>query len=63
MRNATTEYSALLANVQANLAKLSESAGDHFGTDPDDITWAHVGDLRRINDAILSAMDVAGLEP
>lgn len=57
------EYAAILANVKANLATLSKSASDNFGIDPDKIDWTNVSSICRINDALLSAMRAAGVEP
>lgn len=46
------------ANIQALLKRLSEAAGDHFGDDPDAITWGHVGSLGAIEEKLQHLNDM-----
>ena len=41
-------YLARTAAIHAKLERLQQLADDHFGHDPDEIHWGHVGDLGRV---------------
>ena len=44
-------------NIDEALAILTEASANHFGVDPDDVTWAHCGDLHRISKALQDLVD------
>lgn len=46
--NALDQFIANCAKSQAMADKISAAAEDHFGTNPEKITWADVGDTERI---------------
>ena len=55
MTTQTTALDASLARAAAihtKLTGLQQLADDHFGHDPDAIHWGHVGDLRRVDQAL-----------
>ena len=55
MNTKTTALDAYLARtaaIHAKLERLQQLADDHFGHDPDAIHWGHVGDLRRVEQAL-----------
>ncbi|CAM3828106.1 hypothetical protein [Castellaniella denitrificans] len=52
-------FAASVARIQAQLARLQAAADNHFGADPDQINWGHVGDLDRIEGALKIATDAA----
>lgn len=43
---------ARAAAIHIKLFRLQQLADDHFGHDPDDIKWGHVGDLERVDQAL-----------
>lgn len=45
--------------IDAALAKLMEASENHFDAGPDEINWAHVGDLGRILACLNEAIEVA----
>ena len=45
-------YLARTAAIHAKLERLQQLADDHFGHDPEAIHWGHVGDLRRVEQAL-----------
>lgn len=45
-------YLARSAAIHAKLERLQQLANDHFGHDPEYISWPHVGDLGRIETAL-----------
>ncbi len=45
-------YLARAAAIRIKLARLQQLADDHFDHDPDAIHWGHVGDLRRVEQAL-----------
>lgn len=49
---ALNAYMQHLSAIRAHLEALQSLVDDHFGTDPDSITWANVGDLTRIESAL-----------
>lgn len=58
--NNTAAVAAYIAKQQAVVAKLEKllaAANDHFGTNPDTLTWANVGDLARI-ECVLNEIEI-----
>ena len=53
-------FMAVYATIQERITLLAEKADDHFGVDPDRITWGDVGDLGRINQQLY---DLLRLDP
>lgn len=51
-------YIGKAANIQAMLKRLTEAAGDHFGDDPDAITWGHVGSLGAVEEKLQHLCDM-----
>ena len=45
-------YLARTVAIHAKLERLQQLADDHFGHDPEAIHWGHVGDLRRVEQAL-----------
>lgn len=41
-------FLAAKAAIDRNLARLQALSDDHFQTDPDTLTWGHVGDLQHL---------------
>lgn len=57
-QEAIDAYIGKAANIQAMLERLKESADDHFGDDPDAITWGHVGSLGSIEEKLQHLCDM-----
>lgn len=51
-------YIGRTASIQAMLKRLTDAAGDHFGDDPDAITWGHVGSLGAIEEKLQHLCDM-----
>ncbi len=51
-QEAIDAYIGRAANIQTMLKRLTEAAGDHFGDDPESITWGHVGSLGAIEEKL-----------
>jgi len=51
-------YITKSANVQAMLKRLSDTAADHFDTNPDEINWGNVGDIGDIEEKLKYLCDV-----
>lgn len=49
---ATDAYLQRLPTILDKVEALQQLADDHFGHDPDDINWGHVGDLGRVDQAL-----------
>jgi uncharacterized protein (UPF0333 family) len=47
-QNAIDAYIEKTAYANELVQILKDRIGDHMGTDPDDITWAHVGTLNKV---------------
>jgi hypothetical protein len=45
------------AEIDAMLEQLAGFSDDHFGVAPDDVNWAHVGDLGYVIDRLRQASD------
>lgn len=57
-QEAIDAYIGKAANIQAMLKRLTEAADDHFGDDPDAITWGHVGSLGSIEEKLQHLCDM-----
>lgn len=57
-QEAIDAYISKAAYIQAMLKRLSEAADDHFGDDPDTITWGHVGSLGAIEEKLQHLCDM-----
>ncbi len=58
----TEALDAILAaksEIDAMLKRLTSLSADHFGTDPDEITWGHVGALNDIRTKLREITDSA----
>ena len=51
-------YIAKAADIQNKIAQLQQQANEHFGHNPDDIHWGHVGDLERVQELLNQILDV-----
>jgi hypothetical protein len=47
------------AEIDAMLARLQALSDDHFGSSPDEVTWAHVGSLEHYADLLKRITDSA----
>ena len=47
------------AEIDAMLARLQALSADHFGYAPDEVTWAHVGNLEHYGDLLQRITDMA----
>jgi hypothetical protein len=45
------------AEIDAMLERLAGLSDDHFGVAPDDVNWAHVGDLGYVIERLRQASD------
>lgn len=45
-------YLQRMAMIRDKVEALRQLADDHFGHNPDDINWSHVGDLGRVDQAL-----------
>ena len=45
------------AEIDAMLERLAGLSDDHFGVAPDDVNWAHVGDLGYVIEKLREASD------
>ncbi|MBS4018726.1 MAG: hypothetical protein KGZ68_10865 [Dechloromonas sp.] len=50
--NALDTYLQRLPMILDKIEALRQLADDHFGHQPDAIHWGHVGDLRRVDQAL-----------
>ncbi len=57
-QEAIDAYIGKTASIQAMLKRLTEAAADHFGDDPDAITWGHVGSLGTIEEKLQHLCDM-----
>ena len=48
-QNAIDAYLERYAAISAKLERLQDLADEHFGHDPENINWGHVGDLGRVD--------------
>ena len=51
-------YIAKAADIQNKIAQLQQQAGEHFGHNPDDVHWGHVGDLERVQELLNQILNV-----
>ena len=62
-RNSTANDAALAAfvtrkaEIDAMLERLAAFSDDHFGVAPEDVNWAHVGDLGYVIERLRQASD------
>jgi hypothetical protein len=47
------------AEIDAMLARLQSLSEDHFGYAPDEVSWAHVGNLEHYGDHLQRITDMA----
>jgi hypothetical protein len=47
------------AEIDAMLARLQALSDDHFGCDPDKVTWSHVGSLEHYAELLKRIIDSA----
>ena len=47
------------AEIDAMLARLQSLSEDHFGYAPDEVSWAHVGNLEHYGDLLQRITDMA----
>lgn len=57
-QEAIDAYIGKAVNIQEMLKRLMEAADDHFGDDPDAITWGHVGSLGAIEEKLRHLCDM-----
>lgn len=57
-QEAIDAYIGKAANIQAMLKRLTEAAADHFGDDPETITWGYVGSLGAIEEKLQHLRDM-----
>lgn len=53
-------YLSRTAAIRAKLERLRQLADDHFGHDPDAISWGHVGDLGRVDAGLDELLAIFG---
>ncbi len=51
-------YIAIATDIQNKIAQLQKLANEHFGHNPDDIHWGHVGDLERVQELLNQILNV-----
>ncbi len=51
-------YIAKAADIQNKIAQLQQQASEHFGHNPDDIHWGHVGDLERVQEFLNQILNI-----
>lgn len=51
-------YITKAADIQNKIAQLQQLANEHFGHNPDDIHWGHVGDLERVQELLNQILNV-----
>ena len=47
------------AEIDAMLSRLQSLSADHFGYSPDEVSWAHVGNLEHYGDHLQRITDMA----
>lgn len=47
-RTAVDAFIARKADIDEMIERIQQMSDDHFGVNPDDVNWGHVGDLGRI---------------
>ena len=58
-RTALDAYIARKAEIDTLLARLTALSDDHFGVDPDEINWGHVGTLTHYAELLKRITDSA----
>jgi hypothetical protein len=51
-------YILKCGHIESMLNRLTEACDDHFGDDPDKITWGHVGSLGAIEEKLQHLCDM-----
>lgn len=51
---------AAMQNCENKLSVISEIVSDHFGTHPDHVTWANVGDANHVSELLDEIMEFTG---
>lgn len=59
---AIDEYMTRSARIQQQLAQLQRLADDHFGVHPDEVHWANVGDLGRVEAGLAEILAIFGAD-
>jgi hypothetical protein len=54
---ALTAFITRKVEIDAMLERLADFSGEHFGLAPDDVNWAHVGDLGYVIERLRQASD------
>ena len=54
--DATDAFCVRVDGIRSMLAKLNEAVESHFGIDPDDVNWGHVGSLAAVTAALKVAL-------
>lgn len=52
-------FIAAKSDIDAMLARIAKLSDDHFETNPDEIHWGHVGDLKRYAGLLRQITDAA----
>ena len=58
-QSAAASFLAKKVQIDELLAQLQARSADHFGVDPDQIHWGHVGDVSRLLDLLTEASRAA----
>jgi len=56
----------LVATMEESLARidaLREHVADHYGTDPEEVNYGHVGSAKRIDALLRELCEFAGVKP
>lgn len=54
---ALDDFIATVADIDDKLTILKAHADNHFDTDPDQVTWADVGDVKHIRELLEEVLD------
>lgn len=61
-QTALDAYVARVESVRWQAQALLAAAEDHFGTSPDDVTWAHVGSLAHADEQLKEVLAFLNLK-
>lgn len=61
-QKALEAYVARVESVRRQMQALLTAAEDHFGTQPDDITWAHVGSLAHADEQLKEVLSFLNIK-
>jgi hypothetical protein len=56
---ALSRFTVLAQEVRETLEALCQHADDHFGVDPESVSWTTVGDVARIKEALADVLAIA----